>query len=360
MDRRKFVRLGAGAVAGTAAVRGKPLPAETLSGGETAEVARGGARFSVAPFALEEATIADLQAGMAAGRMTARSITKLYLDRITALDRKGPTLRHVLETNPDALAIADSLDKERKAGKVRGPLHGIPILLKDNIDTADRMTTTAGSWALAGSIPLQDAFIAAKLRAAGAILLGKTNLSEWANFRSSHSSSGWSGGGQAKNPYVLDRNPAAQRDLAVERSGESLALAIGHDRLPIVRKWSSGHRTHAGPPAGDLGTRGAGANDRHRGGKLGECPCLLVPDHTPAERGPRNRQWHQTGGQQDCPGRDLLAAHRHRAGSSQRCLALDQVDLVLLEQRKRRRSGSRPPSRVARRRRRSRPRARRP
>jgi amidase len=114
----------------------------------------------------------------------------------------------VLETNPDALSLADSLDQERKAGKVRGPLHGIPILLKDNIDTADRMTTTAGSLAMAGSIPLQDAFIAAKLRAAGAILLGKTNLSEWANFRSTHSSSGWSGrGGQAKNPYVLDRNP---------------------------------------------------------------------------------------------------------------------------------------------------------
>jgi amidase len=140
--------------------------------------------------------------------MTARSITQQYLHRIAELDRKGPTLRHVLETNPEALSIADSLDRERKAGKVRGPLHGIPILLKDNIDTADRMTTTAGSWALAGSIPLQDAFIAARLRAAGAILLGKTNLSEWANFRSSHSSSGWSGrGGQAKNPYVLDRNP---------------------------------------------------------------------------------------------------------------------------------------------------------
>jgi amidase len=145
---------------------------------------------------------------MAAGKMTARSITQQYLDRIGELDRKGPTLRHVIETNPDALTIADTLDQERKAGRVRGPLHGIPILLKDNIDTADRMTTTAGSLALAGSIPLQDAFIAAKLRAAGAILLGKTNLSEWANFRSTHSSSGWSGrGGQAKNPYVLDRNP---------------------------------------------------------------------------------------------------------------------------------------------------------
>jgi amidase len=145
------------------------------------------------------------------------------------LDRKGPTLRHVLETNPDALTIADSLDRERKAGKVRGPLHGIPILLKDNIDTADRMTTTAGSMALAGSIPLQDAFIAARLRAAGAILLGKTNLSEWANFRSSHSSSGWSGrGGQAKNPYVLDRNPCGSSSGSGGAVSANLStLAIG-------------------------------------------------------------------------------------------------------------------------------------
>ncbi|HEX9221673.1 MAG TPA: amidase, partial [Gemmatimonadaceae bacterium] len=120
---------------------------------------------------------------------------------------KGPTLRYVIEINPDALSIADSLDQERKAGRVRSPLHGIPILLKDNVDTADRMTTTAGSLALAGSIPLQDSFIAAKLRAAGAIFLGKANLSEWANFRSTHSTSGWSGrGGLARNPYVLDRN----------------------------------------------------------------------------------------------------------------------------------------------------------
>lgn len=201
MDRRDFVRLGA--LAGVVAVRGKPLQASSLIA-ERSPVER----QVIPPFELDEMTIPALQSAMASGRMTARSITQLYLSRIEDLDRKGPTLRHVIEVNPEALAIADSLDKERKAGRVRGPLHGIPILLKDNIDTADKMTTTAGSLALEGSIPSRDAFIAAKLRAAGAILLGKANLSEWANFRSTHSTSGWSGrGGQARNPYVLDRNP---------------------------------------------------------------------------------------------------------------------------------------------------------
>jgi amidase len=204
MDRRNFVRVGA--VAGAMALRGKPLGAETRDVGVDS-IPRAD-RFTISPFDLEEATIADLQAGMSSGRMTSHSITQLYMARIEELNQKGPTLRHVLEVNPDALSIADSLDRERKSGRVRGPLHGIPILLKDNIDTADSMTTTAGSLALEGSIPLQDAFIAAKLRSAGAVLLGKTNLSEWANIRSTHSSSGWSGrGGQAKNPYVLDRNP---------------------------------------------------------------------------------------------------------------------------------------------------------
>ena len=204
MDRRNFVRIGA--VAGFLGVRSKPLGAETLDAGVEASLSRD--RFVISPFELEEATIAELQAGMSSGRMTSRSITQQYMARIEELDRKGPSLRHVLEINPDALSIADSLDRERKSGRVRGPLHGIPILLKDNVDTADSMTTTAGSLALEGSIPLQDAFIAAKLRSAGAVLLGKANLSQWANIRSTHSSSGWSGrGGQAKNPYVLDRNP---------------------------------------------------------------------------------------------------------------------------------------------------------
>jgi amidase len=227
MDRRNFVRLGA--VAGGLALRGKPLAAEVIMSEEQQPALTATSRYRIAPFALEETTLADLQAGMAAGRMTAHSITQQYLDRIHALDRTGPTLRSVIEINPDALSIADALDRERKAGKVRGPLHGIPILVKDNIGTADRMTTTAGSYALAGSIPPEDATVAAKLRAAGAILLGKTNLSEWANFRSTHSSSGWSGrGGQARNPYILDRNPCGSSSgSGAAVSANFSALAVG-------------------------------------------------------------------------------------------------------------------------------------
>src|SRR5687767_3990803 len=223
MDRRDFVRLGA--MAGAVAIGGRPLGGQLLDAGS--DSAR--EQFAIAPLELEEATIADLQTGMSSGRMTARSITQQYLARIEELDRKGPTLRHVIEVNPDALSIADSLDQERKAGRVRGPLHGIPILLKDNIDTADRMTTTAGSFALEGSIPSQDAFIAAKLRAAGAVLLGKANLSEWANIRSTRSSSGWSArGGQARNPYVLDRNPCGSSSGSGGAVAANLcALAIG-------------------------------------------------------------------------------------------------------------------------------------
>ena len=226
MDRRDFVRLGA--VAGTLALRGRPLGAESPAAGIASAPATEN-RFSIAPFALDEATLADLQSAMASGRMTAHSVTQQYLDRIHALDRTGPTLRSVIEINPDALSIADTLDRERKAGRVRGRLHGIPILVKDNINTADRMTTTAGSYALAGSIPLQDATIAGRLRAAGAILLGKTNLSEWANFRSTHSSSGWSGrGGQARNPYVLDRNPCGSSSgSGAAVSANMCALAVG-------------------------------------------------------------------------------------------------------------------------------------
>jgi amidase len=215
MNRRHFVQLGVatGALA---------LTRETLEATEPSSQA-------VPAFELEETTIADLQSAMSSGRMSARSITEQYLSRIDEMNGKGPTLRHVIEVNPDALAIADALDGERRAGRLRGPLHGVPILLKDNIDTADRMTTTAGSYALAGSIPARDSTVAAKLRAAGAILLGKANLSEWANFRSSHSSSGWSGrGGQAKNPYVLDRNPCGSSSGSGGAVSANLcALAIG-------------------------------------------------------------------------------------------------------------------------------------
>src|SRR5688572_15941087 len=148
-------------------------------------------------FELEELTIAELQRRLESGQETARSLAEQYIARIEAIDRRGPTLRSVLEINPDALAEADRLDAERKAGASRGPLHGIPLLIKDNIATGDRMQTTAGSLALAGAPAPRDAFVVVRLRAAGAVLLGKTNLSEWANFRDRHSSSGWAArGGQ--------------------------------------------------------------------------------------------------------------------------------------------------------------------
>lgn len=159
-------------------------------------------------FELEELTAADLAAGLASGKWTSRRLTELYLERIATLDRGPQGPNAVAETNPDALAIAAELDAERRAGKLRGPLHGIPVLIKDNIDSGDRMWTTAGSLALAGSRAARDAFLVERLRAAGAVLLGKTNLSEWANIRSPRSTSGWSGrGGQVRNPYALDRNP---------------------------------------------------------------------------------------------------------------------------------------------------------
>jgi amidase len=159
-------------------------------------------------FEFDETSINELQEGMSSGRLTAVAIARKYLERIEDIDRRGPAINSVIEINPDAISIAETLDRERKEKRTRGPLHGIPILIKDNIDTADRMMTTAGSLALSGSTPGQDAFIVRKLRESGAVILGKTNLSEWANFRSNRSSSGWSArGGQTRNPYVLDRNP---------------------------------------------------------------------------------------------------------------------------------------------------------
>src|SRR2546428_2527939 len=180
-------------------------------------------------FPLEETTIAQLQDGMKAGRLTSRGVTQAYLDRIASLDRQGPTLRAVLEANPEALAIADALDAERKRGKVRGPLHGIPVIIKDNIDTHDKMQTTAGSLALEGNVAARDASIVERLRAAGAVILAKANLSEWANFRSSRSSSGWSGRGrQCRNPYVLDRTPSgSSAGSAVSVSANLCAVAVG-------------------------------------------------------------------------------------------------------------------------------------
>ena len=161
----------------------------------------------VSPSELDELTIADLQQGMSSGKFTARSLAEKYLARIDTVDKQGPAVNSVIQVNPDALSIADALDQERKQKGARGPMHGVPVLIKDNIDTADRMLTTAGSLALLQSRPARDSFVAQQLRAAGAVILGKANLSEWANIRSSHSTSGWSGrGGLTKNPYALDRN----------------------------------------------------------------------------------------------------------------------------------------------------------
>lgn len=179
-------------------------------------------------FELNEITIAALQRGMSSGRYTARSIVELYRRRIDALDRAGPTLKSVLEVNPDVLAAADALDAERRAGKVRGPLHGVPVLLKDVVDTADKMHTTAGSFALMGSFAARDAFIVERLRAAGAILLGKTNLSEWSNARSTRATSGWSArGGLTKNPYALDRTACGSS------SGTGVAIAANLGAIGI-------------------------------------------------------------------------------------------------------------------------------
>ena len=180
-------------------------------------------------FELEGLTIDQLQEKMQSGQYTSHVITQMYLDRIQKIDKNGPSLNSVIELNPDALAIADSLDKERANQKIRGPLHGIPILIKDNINTADKMQTTAGSLALEGNIASADAFVVKKLREAGAVILGKTNLSEWANFRSSRSSSGWSSrGGQTKNPYLLDRSPCGSSSgSGVAVAADLCSIAVG-------------------------------------------------------------------------------------------------------------------------------------
>ena len=218
LNRRRFLRAG---MLGGVAAAAVPLVARTP--GES------NSNPPVPPFEFDEITITGLQEGMKSGQLTARSIAEKYLARIDAIDKHGPGLNSVIELNPDALAISDALDRERQAQKVRGPLHGIPILIKDNIATRDRMQTTAGSLALVGSVPPKDAFLVKKLREAGAVILGKTNLSEWANIRSSNSTSGWSGrGGLTHNPYALDRNPSGSSSgSGVAVAANLCAIAIG-------------------------------------------------------------------------------------------------------------------------------------
>jgi amidase len=212
LDRRRLLQLGAAAAA-------TPVVVGALA--ERAQAAQPHQQ-------LEDASIASLQAAMQSGQLTSQRLVRQYLQRIEQLDRRGPSVNSVLELNPDAEAIARTLDDERHAGRVRGPLHGIPLLIKGNIDTHDKMTTTAGSLALVGAPAAQDATVAAKLRAAGAVILGKANLSEWANFRSFHSASGWSGqGGQTRNPYFLDRNPCGSSS----GSGAAVAAAFAAGSL---------------------------------------------------------------------------------------------------------------------------------
>ncbi|HXT64336.1 MAG TPA: amidase [Pyrinomonadaceae bacterium] len=225
MNRRSFVRRSAIGAAGAVAAG----ITATVTDGARAELLDADAFTPPAAFELDELTTTELQSAMSSGKYTAQSITRKYLDRIDDLDKHGPAVNAVIEVNPDALSIASAMDRERKAGRVRGPLHGIPVLIKDNIDTHDRIMTTAGSLALEGSIAPQDSTVARKLREAGAVILGKTNLSEWANFRSSHSSSGWSGrGGQTKNPYVLDRNPCGSSSgTGAAISANFAAIGVG-------------------------------------------------------------------------------------------------------------------------------------
>jgi len=233
-DRRSFLKT---TLIGSAAATLAPLypalaaarevpPAEAAPSSGSAPAAP---PAEVKPFELDEITIADLQDGMRSGKYTARSLVEMYSARIDETDKHGPSVNSVLELNPDALSIATSLDEERKAKGPRGPLHGVPVLIKDNIDTADRMMTTAGSLALVGSKPKKDSFVAQQLRSAGAVILGKTNLSEWANIRSSHSTSGWSGrGGLTKNPYALDRNPCGSSSgTGTGISANFAAIGIG-------------------------------------------------------------------------------------------------------------------------------------
>jgi amidase len=265
LDRRDFLNLGLAAGAFSVAA---PLRSGTVAKGT---------------LKVEELGLVALQAGLVSGRWTSKTLVVAYLARIRSLDQSGPTLRAVIELNPDALEIAAALDRERKEKGPRGPLHGIPILIKDNIDTADRMHTTAASMALLDApTPKVDAFVAQKLREAGAVILGKTNLSEWANFRGKGSTSGWSGrGGLTRNPYALDRNPSGSSSgSAVAVAASLCAAAVGtgnrwFHRQSLQRLRHRGPETHPGfsePPrhhshrpqpghCGPHGPHGAGRGD---------------------------------------------------------------------------------------------------
>ena len=216
-SRRTFLRAGISAAAG-AALSKDWLPAQNQNPPD-----------GIATVNLEEITLESMRIGLSSGQFTARSLTQYYLSRIQTIDQAGPRLNSVIETNPDALAIADDLDRERRAKGPRSPLHGIPVLIKDNIATRDRMQTTAGSLALAGSRPPKDSFVVSRLRGAGVVIVGKTNCSEWANFRGRHSTSGWSGrGGQTHNPYALDRNPSGSSSGSGAAAAANLcAVAVG-------------------------------------------------------------------------------------------------------------------------------------
>ncbi|WP_026764615.1 amidase [Sediminibacterium salmoneum] len=237
MNRRKFLRSGSLAAAAAVTVAGTAASGLAgCSGGSnpTEEKKRDSAEIAAAEigrdeFELSEITIAELQQGLQSGKYSSVKLAELYLTRISEIDQGRHDLKSVIEVNPEALLLAEQMDKERKQGKLRGPLHGIPIMIKDNIDTADKMHTTAGSIALADHIAAKDAFVVAQLRKAGALIIGKTNLSEWANFRSTRSSSGWSSrGGQTRNPYVINRSPCGSSSgSAVAVSANLCAVAVG-------------------------------------------------------------------------------------------------------------------------------------
>jgi amidase len=230
-ERREFLK--ASAITGATAALAPVLGAALINGNPSHSAFSPSRAIDppddVKPFELDEITTGELQEGMKSGRFSARAITEMYLQRIEAIDKNGPEINSVIEINPDALSIAEGLDRERKQKGARGPLHGIPVLLKDNIDTADRMMTTAGSLALIGAKPSKDSFVARKLRESGAVILGKTNPSEWANIRSSHSTSGWSGrGGLTRNPYALNRNSCGSSSGSGAGVAANLsAVAIG-------------------------------------------------------------------------------------------------------------------------------------